>query len=786
MKIFSRTLLLFFSYLAVIISSGCATRGITQFPHWQNQHFRYIDPLDSTDPNSDLIAVETQFVRPSLLTSQQQLFLRLDFLSRSVDTSDSILIFFDTAPGGLNQHPLLGKMDISWEFYLVIHSNQIYILDQDNQPLPGFQTVIFQQADQDYLEISIRTLKENIYIPDNTLIQIYSITTTNQSVLDKSDPICLSSLPLAPVKVMMAFWNTYQVTTPLQALRRWDGAHTGPLGRRHGLSNLLRTAQAQGIPIILLDLKTPISLSALDFSSKLEILLPLASVNSIILPDNIPLYGIDNLTDAKVTEIFYENVVQDFGFSKSPFLFIPKFTPSFHNGYLQNHSFLFTLSNDLHSYVHSRKYGDKWILEIPDGIASAQYQPDENGLSIALKKELVEAIIAENRGNPQLIAIGGDLPHSTWGDSQIAHAAFAELSQIPWVHIENPQDVLAWRIPSPPNIPNEIIVSNENQIGLNPLPPLKTPRLAFLRESFLKTLFPINPPPKYSELRKSIVAIFPAYPFVDDWFRQPRSISECPVDISGDGQADCILANDLLFLWIDSSNGGIIFLFYRAGEQLHQVISPGFTLASGLTDPSQWDFSQGIYAEKRVDTAALHDKSPYSDFGIGKGTMWFNYQIRQSVNINNQIDDKIVRLRNNQIEVVYRDSARSNLIIPLNLDPWGRFEVDWADNYKICTEYNPAATVNNLCWSYHPSKTYADLSVRVSAQALPNDAKVSTHPIILSIDTFKDTINRFSHTEDPNQDKPIGNFLPFPMSLIRVLSPNPVSLLITITVSING
>ena len=63
----------------------------------------------------------------------------------------------------------------------------------------------------------------------------------------------------------MSFWDVFPAATPAQALRRWDGAHTGPRGERHGLKHILDNAGRYGIPVALLDLKTPASLAALNY-----------------------------------------------------------------------------------------------------------------------------------------------------------------------------------------------------------------------------------------------------------------------------------------------------------------------------------------------------------------------------------------------------------------------------------------------------------------------------------------------------------------------------------------
>lgn len=70
---------------------------------------------------------------------------------------------------------------------------------------------------------------------------------------------------LQPVTVQFAFTNTFaSAATPTQALRRWDGAHSGPRGERHGLHGLLDAAEKHQIPLTLFGIQSPVVLSAID------------------------------------------------------------------------------------------------------------------------------------------------------------------------------------------------------------------------------------------------------------------------------------------------------------------------------------------------------------------------------------------------------------------------------------------------------------------------------------------------------------------------------------------
>ncbi|MGB9585967.1 MAG: hypothetical protein ACPL7A_00940, partial [Anaerolineales bacterium] len=387
---------------------------------WNNLSLRAIDPVDTPQPSQDLIAVESQFSPTFLTYNEGYLYLRLDFLAPPTLTPKSIYIFFDTAPGGSQSQSELGKVDIPWEFYLFIGANEIAFYNTVNQTVSGISATIWQGTDKDFLQIAIKYHPYQTYIPPTSRVQIY--ITFNQQILDQSEPINLSQLPPRPLNILMVFWNSYPSPTPVQALRHWDGAHSGPLGERHGLYNLIRAANAADVPIMLLDLKSPQSLSALDYAGKLAYIMPLVSAHKIILPDYLPINPLSqpNHQDSLSGE-FTLKLAQNFGFAKSPFLFIPSIEKYLsENSGLHAYS-IFTLGDIENSSIQITTLKNTKLWVIPKNISNPQFQPDEVGLSIEIKKEMIQALIANQQNGNVILALGGDLTKSTWGDYQIAH-----------------------------------------------------------------------------------------------------------------------------------------------------------------------------------------------------------------------------------------------------------------------------------------------------------------------------------------------------------------------------
>ena len=90
------------------------------------------------------------------------------------------------------------------------------------------------------------------------------ITKSSIEMVDSAAVFWDNPLP-AKAPLLLAFWDALPANTPAQLLQRWDGAHTGPYGSRHGLKHLLAAVEEYEVPVALLDLKDPTStLSGLD------------------------------------------------------------------------------------------------------------------------------------------------------------------------------------------------------------------------------------------------------------------------------------------------------------------------------------------------------------------------------------------------------------------------------------------------------------------------------------------------------------------------------------------
>ncbi len=190
--------------------------------------------------------------------------------------------------------PIDGQSDLAWEVLLRLPADgdpQAYAAgspeDLDFEELVTFIPRIVRDLLNDTLIVSV---------PFATLgmmgrpfsIQAFLTAAGSSQPVDATPPVRSDDPPPRRAPVLFAFWNSFPAYTPAQALRRWRGAHTGPLGGRHGLFALLSSIRAAQVPVILLDAKNPPSLSALNYIDRLEVLRELSEQGLVILPDVLP------------------------------------------------------------------------------------------------------------------------------------------------------------------------------------------------------------------------------------------------------------------------------------------------------------------------------------------------------------------------------------------------------------------------------------------------------------------------------------------------------------------
>lgn len=215
--------------------------------------------------------------------------------------------------------------------------------------------------------------------------------------------------------ILLTFYDTFAARLPAEALRSWDGAHSGPRGERHGLKHLLDAAQATRTPLVLLDLKAPESLSALDAMGVLPRIRQLEQAGWLLLPDQPAPEG-GTL----------------FGFPASPFSWSG--TPL--GGSLESQFQFAWIKDATHLY---RPVLSK-TTTLPAATASQATQPTPDGPPLEARRAMLE--VALNRDAGDLLILGGSLRDSTWGSPGMVGASLAWFASRPYVRALSAEDLL--------------------------------------------------------------------------------------------------------------------------------------------------------------------------------------------------------------------------------------------------------------------------------------------------------------------------------------------------------
>jgi hypothetical protein len=207
-------------------------------------------------------------------------------------------------------------------------------------------------------------------------------------------------IPTGTAPVLLTFYDTFAGRLPAEALRHWDGAHSGPRGERHGLKHLLDAAEEYQIPIVLLDLKKPENLSALDAMGLLPRIKQLEQEGLLLLPDQSDQESL-------------------FGFSPSPFSW---------GGISSRLSFVsISDSNHLYHPIFNK------TTFIPIATKTDSNQPTPDGPSLEVRRALLETAL--NADGIDLFVLGGDFPNTTWGSPDMVGPTLAYFASRSYIHV---------------------------------------------------------------------------------------------------------------------------------------------------------------------------------------------------------------------------------------------------------------------------------------------------------------------------------------------------------------
>ncbi|MBI4732836.1 MAG: hypothetical protein HY781_12070, partial [Chloroflexi bacterium] len=546
--------LLFISCL-LLTAMGCQSAPVRRA--WEIADLRLLDPLDAPAPSVEILAVYTRTLGSDLEIRLDLLDLPLipdyDLTLRLITPVDEITLLLPASgkPAVTSGTPGLRLRLVRdpWLDTVIVRLNRLYI----SQPF---------------------SLQAMAYLPGQ-------ITPADETALVRSDALP----PTQRAPVALAFRDVFPAYTPAQALRRWDGAHTGPNGGRHGLKHILNAVEETRIPVVLLDLKTPASLAALDFVGALSQVRRLSADNLLILP--AAAYS----QPADMALAFSRDAAEGFGLPGSQFAYAAgaDLQPAYRYQFFP-----------LPDATHLTRSGATRLIPLP---AADAIQATADGPSLDVRRLLVEAALSPDETD--LVTLGGSLPNSTWGVSDDAYPTFAWLAGHPWVWVLDGYDLMTF------------------PVGVNYVPPEQPvseadPWLEALRQapeneithSAWKTYLMLHSPTDDAalwSLRDAYAGQIGILLAAAGWAETPASLADCSRDLDQDGRAECILANPRYFAVIETNGARLTHLFFLGENGPHQLVAPTVQFVVGLSDPSQWHPERGDAADPNAVMGAFSD-----------------------------------------------------------------------------------------------------------------------------------------------------------------------------------
>ena len=689
------------SLLLLLTIAACASSSPVNRP-WVQADLRALEQKPSASPATDILAVYTR-------TTDLSTDIRVDLL--------------DINPG--DAYTL--KIAL-WDNRDFTHTPlTINISSTGAVQTGGIQAgkpAIWPRVVQDFLLDTITVNLNRAFIGDRYRLDVSSFTTTPPALVDEVDNVRSDGpSPRGNVPFLLAFWDVFPATTPTQALRDWDGAHTGPLGSRHGLKYLLADAKQFGYPLVLLDLKNPASLAALNFMGKIPEIQALYAGGLLILPDvaysepATPALGLSS------------RAAVGFDLPASPFVYVHASNPlaSINQPALAGYRAQFL---PLADPTHPAKTDGRLLIPLPSGNA---VEATQNGPSLELRRALIATALSADTDD--LVVLGGSLPQSTWGDQDMAGASFAWIAAHPWIRPLAITDILALAGRVQPVAAAGAAGSQPWLQALQSAPENAASRSAW--QTYL-TLTAFTPDAQLQALGRAYLGQVGELLAAATWANHPIVRADCKDDLNGDGQDECILANRQYFAILETDGARLTQFFTRDGNGPHQMVGPSSQFSIGLSDPSEWHPENGEAADPSVVPGAFTDASNtwtvYNPTILPDGISFTSPDGRLT---------KTYQLTPNGIKVHYQVPGVVSTRIPLAVDP------QWY--YSGPAVYQAALAPRSWMWGL----------------AGGNHVEVSTDAN-LSAEGFVSAIPFLALSEDPNLDYPKGDYLPFPLSLVSI------------------
>jgi hypothetical protein len=414
--------------IAVVILITAACQPLNFQNGFSASDLLTLDPNDSDAASTDMLAVYSR-------QTAQTLSLRIDMLDFNPSSAPTFILLFDTFPGNSFSAPHDYDSYDGWDVFLLIQPDGTSSLESGLDA-----TLSGESVDTTYdpvLDTVTIRLPLNVIEPPGPFdLIIFSLYHPGNKPADTIGPIRSDTPPPKPIPILMAFWNSFPSTTPAQALRSWDGAHTGPAGERFGLRHLLESVEAYGVPVVLADLRQPTNLAGLQFLGATPWLKDLAQRSLVSLPNTLP----EELCDQASASNWPQEVLTQMNDPSTGMDFQTSTTLTCHpdgsqSGYLQlppgyRYLLLHESVGATNNRLQMREAGPPGIF-ILGSEASAATQSKDAGLSLDLRQQIAAELGSDT--SRRVLVLSVDFQNSFWGDPRSADESMRWITAHPWI-----------------------------------------------------------------------------------------------------------------------------------------------------------------------------------------------------------------------------------------------------------------------------------------------------------------------------------------------------------------
>jgi hypothetical protein len=727
-----------FLAVAFLCLAGCAPSSSDLPDDWRYDDVRLFDPIDAPQADLDITVISTR-VRGGRFE------LRLELLDVPELPTTDIWLFL--APhgarpsgnnGDLDQLPVgdSGSGRGCRVKFAAGGSHQIW--DALGRRVARAQLKIVRDPVLDLLDLSFR-LPCGGTSGSNLALTIWLAPQDKLAVADSAGPVNLTALPPGKARVLLAFWNTFPAVSPATALRAWDGAHKGYFGERHGLSRLLDAAKGHTIPIVLLDLKTPESLSALDYVGGLERVQSLARSGHLILPEaSLP------SLDGTVSRAVFERMLSDsrqagitFGLRPSQIAYFasPRDLSSLPNAYRLVLTHGPSAEPPAAGILGIQRSAATLQLLLPEPSAD---QAIRQGLSLVTRRQLVGVANRPGGEGANIVLLGGNLATSAWGDERAARAALEYLSVRPWIDWLAASDLFALRDGEPIHGASSGRITSQAHYPIDVYS--DHPAWFTFRANQLALGYPWQvAAPLHDTNRWLHTSIYE----VSSQVGMPTQPQSCTQIDSTPDRTICVLASKTVTAAIDPHGAGLFFLAVghpaekpEVNNGYTQIIGSSAQLALGLSDPSTWNLQAGVFADPASIPGAFATAVEPEGFQLTQDSL----DVFGDVDLHYSLLKDGIRIEG---QIPAGSSYQSS--IPIIFEPERRFDPGWAQTFSL----QPFPDGYSLDWM-----DTGRVTVTSSAD--------------LEIHSYHDSFTLASNPEDPDYDYPPGHFLPFPLARVTL------------------